>query len=63
MRRLPIVGAGAAVVPDTQEVLFQKLDERMRDLRGGPDGVLYLLTDKAEGRLLPTRDVRATAGQ
>jgi len=35
-----------------QEVLFDELDERIRDVRGGPDGALYLLTDSAEGRLL-----------
>lgn len=35
-----------------QEVLFDELDERIRDVRGGPDGALYLLTDSAEGRVL-----------
>jgi aldose sugar dehydrogenase len=35
-----------------QEVLFEELDERIRDVRGGPDGALYLLTDSAEGRVL-----------
>ncbi|MGB4072531.1 PQQ-dependent sugar dehydrogenase [Pseudomonas sp.] len=35
-----------------EEVLFEELDERIRDVRGGPDGALYLLTDSAEGRLL-----------
>ena len=65
VRRVPIAGAGAAVVPGTQEVVFQELDERLRDVRAGPDEVLYLLTDKAEGRVLrvlPTCGVRATAG-
>jgi glucose/arabinose dehydrogenase len=33
-------------------VLFEELNERIRDVRGGPDGALYLLTDSAEGRLL-----------
>jgi glucose/arabinose dehydrogenase len=35
-----------------QEVLFEELQERLRDVRSGPDGALYLLTDNAEGRLL-----------
>lgn len=35
-----------------EEVLFEELDERIRDVRGGPDGALYLLTDSPEGRLL-----------
>lgn len=35
-----------------QEALFEELDERIRDVRVGPDGALYLLTDSAEGRLL-----------
>ncbi|MGH8072175.1 MAG: PQQ-dependent sugar dehydrogenase, partial [Candidatus Entotheonellia bacterium] len=28
------------------------LDERIRDVRQGPDGLLYLLTDNRDGRLL-----------
>ncbi len=35
-----------------QEVLLRDLDERLRDVRVGPDGALYLLTDSAKGRLL-----------
>jgi len=35
-----------------QEALFEELGERIRDVRVGPDGALYLLTDSAEGRLL-----------
>lgn len=35
-----------------EEVLFEELDERIRDVRSGPDGALYLLTDSPEGRLL-----------
>ncbi|CAN7417419.1 PQQ-dependent sugar dehydrogenase [Pseudomonas sp. LjRoot71] len=38
--------------PAEQEVLFAELGERIRDVRSGPDGALYLLTDSAEGRLL-----------
>ena len=32
--------------------LLQTLNERIRDVRQGPDGWLYLLTDNADGRLL-----------
>lgn len=35
-----------------QEVLFDDLGERMRDIRTGPDGALYVLTDSANGRVL-----------
>ena len=35
-----------------QEVLLKNLRERIRDVRTGPDGFLYLLTDSANGRLL-----------
>ncbi len=35
-----------------QEVLFDDIDERMRDVRTGPDGALYLLTDSSDGKVL-----------
>jgi glucose/arabinose dehydrogenase len=35
-----------------QERLLQALNERIRDVRQGPDGYLYLLTDNADGRIL-----------
>lgn len=35
-----------------EEVLFEELESRIRDVRNGPDGALYLLTDSAEGQLL-----------
>ena len=35
-----------------QEVLLNDLGERIRDVRTGPDGYLYLLTDSGNGRLL-----------
>ncbi|MFS8151372.1 PQQ-dependent sugar dehydrogenase [Halomonas sp. ATBC28] len=34
------------------EGLFGELDERIRDVRVGPEGEVYLLTDSSEGRLL-----------
>ncbi|MGF1593357.1 MAG: PQQ-dependent sugar dehydrogenase [Kiloniellaceae bacterium] len=35
-----------------QEELLTGLRERIRDVRSGPDGYLYLLTDHSDGRLL-----------
>lgn len=35
-----------------QTVMFTGLDERIRDVRAGPDGRLYLLTDSEKGRVL-----------
>jgi len=35
-----------------QETLFEELDSRFRDVRTGPDGALYLLTDAPEGKVL-----------
>ncbi|MEA2120246.1 PQQ-dependent sugar dehydrogenase [Halovibrio sp. HP20-50] len=34
------------------EGLFEELEERIRDVRVGPDGAVYLLTDSADGRVL-----------
>lgn len=36
----------------TREALFTELGERIRDVRQGPDGWLYLLTDNEKGRVL-----------
>ena len=35
-----------------QEILFAELEERFRDVRFGPDGALYILTDNEQGRIL-----------
>ncbi len=35
-----------------EERLLQDLGERIRDVRQGPDGALYLLTDSSSGRIL-----------
>ncbi len=35
-----------------EERLLQNLNERIRDVRQGPDGALWLLTDSATGRIL-----------
>lgn len=38
--------------PVKEERLLQNLNERIRDVRQGPDGALYLLTDSDGGRIL-----------
>jgi glucose/arabinose dehydrogenase len=35
-----------------QQILFEELEERIRDVRFGPDGALYVLTDNVQGRVL-----------
>ena len=35
-----------------EERLLQALNERIRDVRQGPDGALWLLTDSSQGRIL-----------
>jgi len=35
-----------------QEPLFGELKARIRDVRVGPDGAVYLLTDSPEGKVL-----------
>jgi aldose sugar dehydrogenase len=46
------VSIGPDGQPEAQEMLFTELDQRMRDVRTGPDGALYLLTDEEDGQLL-----------
>jgi len=36
----------------SQETMFTELDRRIREVRAGPDGYLYLLTDSDEGKIL-----------
>ena len=36
----------------SEERMLQGLNERVRDVRQGPDGYLYLLTDESNGRIL-----------
>ena len=46
--RLEVAG-GKAVV---EERMLEDLEERIRDVRQGPDGLIYLLTDHPDGMLL-----------
>ncbi|MBT5702176.1 MAG: PQQ-dependent sugar dehydrogenase [Gammaproteobacteria bacterium] len=36
----------------SEEVVFSEIGERIRDVRSGPDGYLYILTDSVAGKLL-----------
>ncbi|MXQ10332.1 PQQ-dependent sugar dehydrogenase [Microvirga makkahensis] len=38
-----------------EERMLQNLGERIRDVRQGPDGLIYLLTDSRQGRILRMR--------
>ncbi|TDK23353.1 PQQ-dependent sugar dehydrogenase [Luteimonas aestuarii] len=38
--------------PGRQHVLLEDLGERMRDVRVGPDGAVYLATDEKDGRVI-----------
>lgn len=48
VRRLDMANGKVA----EQEILFRELDERIRDVRAGPDGALYVLTDSPAGKVL-----------
>ncbi len=39
-------------LPVAEERLLENLNERIRDVRQGPDGAIYLATDSDEGRIL-----------
>lgn len=41
-----------------QEVLFSELEQRIRDVRTGPDGALYLVTDESDGQLIRVAPAR-----
>jgi len=41
-----------------EERLLQELHERIRDVRQGPDGALWLVTDSSSGRILRVAPVR-----
>ncbi|MFC0267814.1 PQQ-dependent sugar dehydrogenase [Kushneria aurantia] len=43
------------------EGLFGELEARIRDVRTGPDGALYLLTDSPEGRVLRVTPARGSS--
>jgi aldose sugar dehydrogenase len=48
VRRIPLDGRQVR----GEERLFSEIGERLRDIKTGPDGALYVLTDKPQGRVL-----------
>lgn len=50
VRRVRLAADGSSA--EDVEGLFGELDERIRDVRIGPEGAVYLLTDSPEGRVL-----------
>ena len=55
VRRVPMLDGGE---PGAQDTLFEELEQRIRDIRTGPDGALYLITDEPEGQLIRVAPVR-----
>lgn len=51
LRRLDVQGDRV----NGQEMLLEALGERIRDVRTGPDGFLYVLTDAGDGKVLRLR--------
>ncbi len=49
VRRVPLLDRGE---PGAQDTLFEELGQRIRDIRTGPDGALYLVTDEPDGQLI-----------
>ena len=45
-----------------EEPLLRELKERIRDVRQGPDGYLYVLTDSRNGRLLRIEPAESSKG-
>jgi len=51
-RSLVRIGFDASGKPASQEKLLTELGQRLRDVRVGPDGLVYVLTDETAGALL-----------
>lgn len=51
-RSLPRASFDAEGKPTTQERTLTELKQRLRDVRQGPDGLVYVLTDETAGALL-----------
>jgi glucose/arabinose dehydrogenase len=49
VRRIDLDADGRVV---DQEILFTELKSRLRDVRAGPDGLLYVLTDGPKGKVV-----------
>jgi glucose/arabinose dehydrogenase len=48
VRRLTLQGKEVIA----EEILFTELSSRIRDVRTGPDGLLYIITDGAAGKVV-----------
>jgi glucose/arabinose dehydrogenase len=57
--QLQRVGLNAKGLPIVREVLLSELKQRIGEVRQGPDGLLYLLTDETAGALLKIEPVPA----
>jgi glucose/arabinose dehydrogenase len=44
-----------------EERILRELRERIRDVRQGPDGFVYLLTDSSQGRILRVKPLTGEA--
>lgn len=51
IRRITLTAEGAV----DQGEMFEEIGRRVRDIRSGPDGFLYVLTDEADGSVLRIR--------
>jgi glucose/arabinose dehydrogenase len=49
-------------LPTRRQSLLTELKQRIREVRQGPDGLLYLLTDEPAGALLKIEPVDAVSG-
>lgn len=54
VRRVTLTAEGAI----DQGKVFDEIGRRVRDIRSGPDGLIYVLTDESEGRVLRIRPAR-----
>lgn len=54
LNRIELQGGANATAPKVvqESKLLDDLDERIRDVRQGPDGLLYVLTDSRQGQLI-----------
>ena len=43
------------LVAGEQEILFSEVGERIRDVRTGPDGAIYLLLEGENGRVMKVK--------
>ncbi|MBS3743146.1 MAG: PQQ-dependent sugar dehydrogenase [Wenzhouxiangellaceae bacterium] len=51
LRRIELIDRN----PEQQQVMLAERDLRLRDVRAGPDGALYLLVDASDGKILRIR--------